>query len=280
VIDKTTDIFKQLLKTYGKNFSSYDHSFFSKCIEKRMNQLSLSDTSSYLDILINSSEEFMLLERDLNNHFSTFFRNPLHFFALEHYFLPNLIAEKEQSSHHQIRIWSMACAYGQEAYSIAIIMDELLRKRNSKVDYRIFCTDHMPHCIEKAKKAQYSKDDVHFIHLSRLERYFNLEANSYTIKASLKEKLIFSCYDLLDPLSKAPADCIYNDFDLIFCCNVLYYYSPSFQERIIAKITQNLTKTGILITDDSEKDLVARYTGWTLNQLTLPFFQKTTKEIG
>jgi len=273
------DFQKHILSSYGKDFSCYQADFFITCIENRMKQLATSDFYVYLDRLLQSSEELTILENSLKNHYSTFFRNPFHFFALEHYYLPRLILEKEQSGHKQIRVWSMACAFGQEAYSIAIIMDELLKKKNNGMDFRIFCTDQLSLCIEKAKKAQYLKEDIQSISLSRLERYFVVENSLYSIKPFLQEKLIFSCYDLLDGSSKAPADCIYNDFDLIFCCNVLYYYTPRHQERIMQKAIQNLNDHGILITDESEKDLVTSYTGWNSNLLTFPFFQKSTKEI-
>ncbi len=268
----------QLYQVYGKDYSCYDQNFFLKCIEKRMGQLSLKDLASYLDKLLSCTEEVSFLNSSLSNHYSTFFRNPSLFYALEHSFLPQLILEKEQNGNQQIRIWSMACAYGQEAYSIAMIMDELLGKKRSSLDFCIFCTDINPDCIYNAKRTLFHKESLQHINLSRLDRYFETEGELYRIKPPLKQKLIFSCYDLLDPLSNAPSESIYSEFDLILCCNVLCYYSPKHQRRIVEKIKKNLSKNGILITDDSEKDLISEYTGWTSKTIALPIFQNSPKE--
>ncbi len=272
------DIKEQIFKAYGKDYSYYDQDFFTKCLESRKAKLGLNDTEAYLEFLVGSPEELDQLEIILNNHYSIFFRNPLLFYALEQYFLPQLILKKEQNGNQQIRIWSMACAYGQEAYSVAILLDEVLKKKSRSLDFCIFSTDINPACIHKAKSGLFSKEDLQHINLSRLDTYFETEGKLYRIKPPLKQKLIFSCYDLLDPLSNAPSESIYSEFDLILCCNVLYYYSAQHQKRIIDKIKKTLGKNGILITDESEKDLISNYSVWSSKTLVLPIFQNSPKE--
>jgi chemotaxis protein methyltransferase CheR len=268
----------QIYQRYGKDYSCYDHDFFSKCIDHRKEQLSLTSHELYLERILACPEEISLLEACLNNHYSTFFRNPSIFLALENFFLPQLILEKEQMASNEIRIWSMACSYGQEAYSIAMIMDELLKKRKSPLDFRVFCSDRTNSCIEKARTAQYFKDDLQQLSLSRLEQHFDAIDGQYYIKAPLKEKMVYSCFDLLDPHSRAPSECIYHDFDLILCCNVLYYYTPPYQKHITSKIQKFLARNGILVSDESEKDLISHHTGWTSNSITLPIFLNSHKE--
>lgn len=268
----------QIYQRYGIDYSCYNHDFFLKCIEYRKEQLSLKDLETYLERILAYPEEINLLEASLGNYFSTFFRNPSIFYALENYFLPQLILKKNQIASNEIRIWSMACAHGQEAYSVAMIMDELLKKKNNSLDFRVFCSDRANSCIEKAKKAQYFKEDLQQLSLSRLEQHFDAVDGQYFIKSHLKQKMVFTCFDLLDPHSNAPSECIYNDFDLILCCNVLYYYAPPYQKQITSKIQKSLAKNGILVTDESEKDLISTYTGWTSNTLALPIFLNNHKE--
>jgi chemotaxis protein methyltransferase CheR len=271
-------IMNLISKTYGKDFCCYHQEFFTKCMESRKAKLEFNDTEAYVALLLSSPKELSRLEITLTNHFSIFFRNPSLFYTLEQYFLPPLIMEKEKKGRVELRIWSMACAKGQEAYSLAMILNDLLIRKNSKLDFRFFCSDKSPACIQKAERGLFSKEDLEHTSLARVDKYFEKEGDLYRIKPQLKEKMVFICYDLFDPKSIAPSECIYNDFDIILCCNVLYYYSAQHQKRIIDKIKKSLGENGILITDDSEKDLIYQHTTWSHNTMVLPIFRISPKE--
>jgi chemotaxis methyl-accepting protein methylase len=107
-----------------------------------------------------SNEECGLLVASLNNTFSEFFRNTLTFAYLEQIVLPGIIERKKREKHREIRIWSAACASGQEPYSIAILIDELIRVQNANLSCHIFATDINPSEITVAKKGDLSRDII------------------------------------------------------------------------------------------------------------------------
>jgi CheY-like chemotaxis protein len=138
------DISRVMQKTYGKDIFPFDESFLLKTVEKRLASTSISSFTSYSDYLSENSAEADALFRALTISYSEFFRNPLTFALIEQLVIPVLLDEKEKSGRSEIRIWSAACAAGQEAYSVAILLDELTAARGSVVPDLILMDISLP----------------------------------------------------------------------------------------------------------------------------------------
>lgn len=88
--------------------------------------------------------------------------------------------------------------------------------------------------------------------MKHLRSYFTKQEETYTVDFQLKQKIDFSEYDLLDPYSINPPDSIFGDFDIIFCCNLLFYYRTDVRRAIVKKLKRSLSDKGYLVTGEAE----------------------------
>jgi chemotaxis protein methyltransferase CheR len=260
--------------TIGRDVSTYDESFFLKSIEKRCTALSITGHSEYIEYLRRHDEEAAELYASLNISFSEFFRNPLTFTAFEHIVLPRLMIEK--SGRMEIRIWCAACAAGEEPYSIAMLIHEMLEAREEALSVRIFATDHSPSAIDAAKRGVYTEDAVQHVPLKYFRRYFEDNNGIYVINEAIRNRVDFSVYNLLDTRSSSPAKSIFGHFDAVFCCNLLYYYKPEIQRFLLKKIYQALSTDGYLITSEAEKALIEKQNSFRIFAVPAAIFRKNS----
>ncbi|MEI6089940.1 MAG: protein-glutamate O-methyltransferase CheR [bacterium] len=260
---------------YDKNISIYDDTFLKQSLHSRMN---FSNCDNYLDYfnLINSSEsESVAFLNSLNNSYSEFFRNPLTFALLEQHLLPMILQNKNNYKTGDLRIWSAGCSIGQEPYSLAILLEDIFQENRDNLSYRIFATDISTNELSIAKTGIYDYNSVKNIKFSHINNYFSRKNESYTIADKIKNHVDFSYYNLLDAESSSPSASIYGDFDLVICCNVLFYYKPEIQEFIISKIRRSLKPKGYFITGEAETAIVKSFKGFKQYVPITPIFVKT-----
>ncbi len=240
----------------GLDISVYDNTFLEKTINSRKVDTSSKTDQEYLSYLTNVPEEPAELLRQLSNSYSEFFRNPLTFSYLEQIILPQLIEKKKIRNENEIRIWSAACASGQEAYSLAIVCDELIGNNNTKINCRIFATDNNPNELMDAQKGVYYSTALGKVTLKRIQTYFTLKGETYTINPQLRDKIDFSVFDLLSDQASCPPASVYGNFDLVFCSNLLFYYKPEYRDSILGKIGNSLAKGAYIITGETEREIL------------------------
>lgn len=241
---------------YNHDVSVYDDAFLLNIINDRRRELGLLTDREYMNYLESNTAEAILFKSKLNNSYSEFFRNTLTFAYLEQIILPQLIEKKKIKKENQIRIWSAACASGQEAYSIAILCDELIETKKVDINYLIFATDIDPDELVNAQKGIYQLATLGKVTLKRTETYFSRKDENYIIASEIKRHIDFSVFDLLSDQGSCPPASIYGNFDLIFCSNLLFYYKPEFRNQMLEKIGNSLTKGGYLITGETEREII------------------------
>jgi len=197
-----------------------------------------------------------MLLKSLCNSYSTFFRNPLTFALLYQVILPKIIGEKAINNDPEIRIWSAGCASGQEPYSIAILIDDLLNLKPAEIRYHIFATDNVDSELQTAGLGIYDFDAIKHTPYNFVKKYFIKTGHFYSIRERIKAKVEISHYNLLDAASSAPPASIYGDFDLVMCSNVLFYYKPEIQKMILEKFRKTIRKGGFFITGEAETGIV------------------------
>jgi len=255
-----TDLIKphltSLMSRYNRNISVYSDSFLKNSINDRKSKLEMGSDNEYLNYLeVNKDEAGLLMDR-LTNSYSEFFRNPLTFAYLAQVIFPQLIERKKARNENEIRIWSSACASGQEAYSLAILGDELIKSNRSDITFRIFATDISSKELYNAQNGVYSQAALGNVSLKRIQSYFTGEGETYAINHRLKEYIDFSVFDLLSNQECCPPASIYGNFDLVFCSNLLFYYNTEYQALILRKVGNCLVKGGYLVTSEAERDIV------------------------
>ena len=241
---------------YGLDISMYQTSFLEKAINARMNALGRESTEDYLLFLSNVPAESFEIIAQLSNSYSEFFRNPLTFAYLEQIILPSLISQKIKNNEKEIRIWSAACASCQEAYSFAILFDEIADSAKEPIACHIFATDINQAELDNAQKGVYPTASVNKVSLKRIKTYFTQQDKNFTVDGQLRKYINFSVFDLLAEQFVCPPASIYGSFDLVFCSNLLFYYKKEYRKRIMDKAGNCLASGGYLITGETEREIV------------------------
>lgn len=245
-----------LASVYHVDITRFDDAFFFKALDRRMIIARSEALVDYMKLLSISPSESTALMDSLNINYSEFFRNPLTYSFLEQVVLPALMEKKVKGNEKEIRIWSAACAAGQEPYSIAILMDEALRERESPLNVRIFATDIDHDELENARTGHYLPPAMNKVSFRRLQEYFEFSGSQYTVSSRIRAYVDFSDFDLLGEECTCPPASIYGNFDMIFCCNLLFYYKPEYRQRIIRKLSHSLAPGGYIVTGVTERDIV------------------------
>ncbi len=251
MIVEVQNIVKTAKNLYGIELSQYDDAFLRQTIERRFEVVGVKDLQGYIAYLSNSETEARTLARSLNITYTEFFRNALTFAHLEQWLLPNLINKKPPGS--ELRVWSAGCSTGQEAYSIAMMLENELEKGRKAFRYRIIATEISESALELANKGEFRAEDVQNIRVRDLNLFFERTGETYRVCERLKEHVSFSRYDLLDSQSAHPQESIFGNFDLVICSNVLFYYKPKCQSFILKKLVNSLVGNGYLITGEVER---------------------------
>lgn len=271
------DIVRAISHTLGRDISLYDQSFLTKSLKKRLQKTLNKTPGAYLRYLAENKPEAEAFFRSLNISFSEFFRGQLAFALLEHIILPRLVQEKEKSNRAEMRIWSAGCAAGQEAYSVAMLLDEIATSRRTDIPFRMFATDTSEADLASAQRGVYDSGAVQNVRLKHIRTYFTRQGEAYVIAPRLRERIEFSCYDLLDDHSWCPPASIFGDFDLVICCNLLFYYRPDIRQLILNKVSRCLTHNGYFLTGEAERGIVERTDGFRAVAVPAAVFQRTNR---
>lgn len=242
----------------GPDAADYDPAFLLAGLQKRQQATASASMSGYVDRLAADPDEVRALRSTLNVAYSKFFRNTYDWALLKHLALPPLISAAAAQS-AGVRVWSAGCAEGQEAFSVAMLLAEQCGKQSRPQSFQVIATDISEPTLAAARLGVYDNAALENVALKYLESYFRPVGASFVVANTIASHVDFSLYDLLDPTSASPSAGIYGDFDLILCCNLLFYYRPEVQLRILDKVAGALRPGGYLMTGEVERDFVAEH---------------------
>jgi two-component system CheB/CheR fusion protein len=238
-------IFILLRAQTGHDFSQYKPSSVQRRIERRMAIHQIESLDGYVKFLQQTPAEVEALFRDMLIGVTGFFRDPEAFMALKKHVLPKLFSGKTEAS--VLRVWSVGCSTGEEAYSLAILLAEQLEMLRQSIRVQIFATDIDSQAIATARTGLYPASIAADIWPERLARYFSLESDGslYRIRKDIRDMLVFSEQNVIKdpPFSK---------LDLISCRNMLIYMGPELQKKIIPLFHYALNPGGYLFLGSSE----------------------------
>ncbi|MBW7863508.1 MAG: hypothetical protein H3C30_03720 [Candidatus Hydrogenedentes bacterium] len=264
-----------LSEAHGLDVSRFDGTFLAKSLEKRRAAVSMESPREYLGLLAADPAEARLLFQSLRIGHSDFFREPLAMALLETAILPMLVKDADNSQ--EIRVWSAGCAEGQEPWSVAILLEELSAACGNPFPYRVIATDIYPEALEKARRGVYDESAVRNLRLRHLDRYFVRQGQSFSVVPALRGHVDFSEYDLLDAHAAGPPAGIFGDFDLVLCCNLLFYYQPGIQKTILDRVRRSLRTGGYLVTGATERGIVEKAGGFRGVAAPAPVYQKVMR---
>jgi len=244
VIENSTDDFNKVIrfinKEKGVDLCSYRQSFILRHLRSRMSDTQSADCASYITYLKNNPDEIDRFLEDLSINVTHFFRDPDVFLAFRNGPLVELIDYKRKNSLNLIRIWSAGCASGQEPYSLAIMMNEVLGKKSGFM-VKIWATDVDSETLERAEKGEYEERDLKEAGKKLLEKYFQPVYNDkYSVNDEIRKMVRFQKHNLI---SEPELKCM----DVIFCRNVMIYFTRAQQEALFKKFHQSLNSLGYLV---------------------------------
>lgn len=235
----------------GLYFAVAKKSFLSTRIAKRVTSSSMKSFYRYYRYLQGDGDaqraELMKLLDLLTINETRFFRNRPQFELLERIVLPNLIDSKTNGDRSRLRIWSAGCSTGEEPYSIAISVLETIPAR-ANWDVRIFASDLSLSVLETAARGVYEAQRLDGIVPDRVRRYFEPCSEGYAVSEELKSKVIYDFHNLKYENGL-------EELDIIFCRNVLIYFDPDEQIRVLNRFIQTLRPGGYLFLGHSESVL-------------------------
>lgn len=244
-LDKRIDSFvKHVDDVYGYDFSHYDSGSLKRRVELLKNELQLDNFSQFEYMILHDDEMFELLFKKLSINVSEFFRD----IDMFNYFKDILIPILETYPH--IKIWCSACAKGQEPYSIAMLLDSFGLLNRSI----IYATDFNELILKQAKNGLYSNDEFelckrNFKSLNLdlpLENWFDIKDDYVEIKEYIRDKVQFFQHNLV-------TDGVINEFNIVFCRNVLIYFDKELQDKVTKLMYDSLIRSGFLVLGNSER---------------------------
>ena len=235
----------------GRDFSYYKRATILRRVARRMQINSVEDLPAYLAFLRTHAGEANALLQDLLISVTNFFRDHDAFTSLTSH-LPKILDAK--SPDDIVRVWVPACATGEEAYSLAILLSEYSRKLDSPPLIQIFATDLHDESIQAARNGVYPDTISADVSEERLRRYFAKEPGGYRVRREIRESVMFAAHDLLK-------DAPFSRLDLISCRNLLIYLDRPAQVRAFDIFNFSLNNGGLLFLGLSETaDGIASFT--------------------
>jgi chemotaxis protein methyltransferase CheR len=230
-------------------------------LRKRLRHLGLNSFREYLNYVespTGKSDELVSMINVVTANKTDFFREPAHFEYLYSHAMPTLIEESGAGKERELRVWSAGCSSGEEPYTLAMVLsDYSLNEEN--LSFRILGTDISTQVLEKARRAIYAEDKVDPVPAMTKKRYLLRSRDRGRAKVrivpELRRTVEYGRLNFLDPEYR-----INEEFDIIFCRNVLIYFERENQRTILLKLLEQLAPGGYLFTGHSE----------TLHSLNLP----------
>ncbi|MGA1939250.1 CheR family methyltransferase [Arcobacter sp. YIC-310] len=228
---------------YGYDYTGYNYNHIKRRIHLFYSNLKPKDFKEFEKIVLNNKSIFKDLFLNISVNITTFYRNPEVFKILRNEILPKL------DSYLDIKIWCAGCSSGEEPYSIAIFLKELGLLDRSL----IYATDLNEIILENAKNGLFSKENYNSFLKNyykaggnqSFSKYFNDYSNFVEIKEEIKDKILFFKHNLA-------LDSKLNEFQLIFCRNVIIYFDTKLKNKIFDLFKESLDSYGFLVLGESE----------------------------
>ena len=243
VKDGFNKILALLRRVTGVDFSLYKANTLRRRIRRRMILNKLDGLGEYAEYLRKNAAEVENLYQDILINVTSFFRDPEAFEVLKEKIFPRIV--EHRAPDEPVRIWTVGCSTGEEAYSIAMAFSEFVSERAEHIPVQIFATDLSEKSIEKARAGLYSKNIVEDVSPERLRRFFTEAEGGYRICKPLRDMCVFARQNVV-------ADPPFSRMDLISCRNLLIYLEPVLQKQILPLLHYALKPAGILWLGHSE----------------------------
>ncbi|MBA4410220.1 MAG: chemotaxis protein CheR [Odoribacter sp.] len=239
---------------FGIKMSPDKKVMFQARMQRRLRELEINSFDEYAKMLLTTnldSPELSVLADYISTNKTEFFREKDHFDFIKDHILPEYLNNKHIHKVSKLKFWSAGCSNGQEAYSIAIAVEEFMRLKQVLIDYSILATDISGRILKTAKEAIYPISNIDVFPLEYKQRYLlkskNLKDPKVRIIKSLREKVTPAYQNLMDDAYQMT-----DVFDVIFLRNTLIYFNSEVQQKVLMRVLNSLRTGGYLLIGHSE----------------------------
>lgn len=229
-----------VLASGGIDLGLYKDRCVLRRLAVRQRACAAADLRSYLKIVGRDPIERERLVKALTIHVSQFFRNPATFDAIRTSVLPALLAVKGRAGGRAIRLWSAGCACGEEAYSLAILLQESDPAVRGRFSCSVYGTDIEAECLRAAERGEYGEASLLHLPARWRQRYFQPVDGRFRVAPDLRRIVFFKRHNITTP---AP----FRRIDLVLFRNVLIYMSEPLQRQVLALLHDTLNSGGYLV---------------------------------
>ncbi|MBX7106318.1 MAG: PAS domain-containing protein [Gemmataceae bacterium] len=236
-------IFGLLRDACGIDFSAYKPETVARRIERRLGMLHVANVDEYADRLLANPAEVNHLYKDLLIGVTRFFRDPEAFERLGREVIPRLLSTLGRDD--EFRVWIAGCATGEEAYSLGMVVQECLDALPKTVPVKIFATDAHRASLDVAGAGVYPSESLAAMTPARLQRFFVAKGDAFQVAPDLRKQVVFAQHNVLK-------DAPFTRLDLIVCRNLLIYFLPPAQRKVLSLFHFGLKTGGGLFLGPSE----------------------------
>lgn len=241
--DSDFDLFRKVIyDESGITFSATNRSILDSRLKERLRDKNMDSVRSYYDLIMSDREEMKVLLDSVTTNLTRFFRNQPHFDTLINYVIPTLIEEKKKRGETTIRIWSAGCSTGEEPYTIAMILKDILPPPFS---FEIMASDLSLKCLMVGKQGFYEESRIQGIPPNYLDRFFTKSGTGYQVVDDLKKHIRFDYHNLKH-------DAGLRNLDIVFCRNVLIYFDDEAQKNVVNRFYDSMGAHSFLFIGHSE----------------------------
>ena len=241
--DADFDLYRNLIyNESGIHFTSTNRSILESRLKERLRENGLGTVRAYYDVIIKNKDELKNFLDSITTNLTRFFRNQAHFDALENYVIPEVLQNKKASGSFTIKIWSAGCSTGEEPYTIAMLMQEILPPPY-KVE--ITASDISLKSLMVGKEGFYADSRIVGIPDNYLKKYFDKVEGGYKIHDDIKSRIKFDYHNLKN-------DSGLRGLDVVFCRNVLIYFDEAAQTASVNRFYESMAPKSYLFIGHSE----------------------------
>jgi chemotaxis protein methyltransferase CheR len=226
----------------GITFTPTNRSILESRLRERLREKGVNSVRDYFGTISRDQGELKNFLDSVTTNLTRFFRNQPQFDALEKHVIPELLSIKKASGSNTIKCWSAGCSTGEEPYTIAMLMCEVLPPGWS---YEIVASDLSLKCLITAREGFYDENRIVGVPDGHLKKYFDKVEGGYKVRDELKKKIRFDYHNLKN-------DSGFRNLDVIFCRNVIIYFDDAAQNAVINRFWDAMTSKSFLFIGHSE----------------------------
>jgi two-component system CheB/CheR fusion protein len=230
-------------RTRGFDFTGYKRTSLKRLINKRLAETRCDHFEQYTEYLLNNPDEYTRVFNTILINVTSFFRNRASWDVLQNSLLPQLLSVKPATE--PVRVWTAACASGEETYTTAMVLAEVMGIDAFVERVKIYGTDWDEEALVHARQGTYTARDLEMVPPEYVEKYFEPQSGRFAFQPDLRRTMIFGRHNLV-------TDASISKLDLLVCRNALMYFKAELQNRIFMRFHFGLNSPGYLFLGKAE----------------------------